>query len=76
MKNGGKNKSVAFIILYIVFFLYIVYFVYLFMIICIICVLTCCCLSVALWSCHYNKFLLCVNIPGNKAHSLILVMYE
>ncbi len=36
----------------------------------IICVLSCCCHSVALWSfCHYNKFLVCVNIPGNKAHS-------
>ncbi len=31
----------------------------------IICVLFCCCRSVALWSfCHYNKFLVCVNIPG------------
>ncbi len=31
----------------------------------IICVLTCCCHSVALWSfCHYNKFLVCENIPG------------
>ncbi len=31
----------------------------------IICVLSCCCHSVALWSfCHYNKFLVCVNIPG------------
>ncbi len=28
-------------------------------------VLSCCCHSVALWSfCHYNKFLVCVNIPG------------
>ncbi len=31
----------------------------------IICVLSCCCHSVALWSfCHYNQFLVCVNIPG------------
>ncbi len=31
----------------------------------IICVLSCWCHSVALWSfCHYNKFLVCVNIPG------------
>ncbi len=31
----------------------------------IICVLSCCCHSVAQWSfCHYNKFLICVNIPG------------
>ncbi len=31
----------------------------------IICVLSCCCHSVALWSfCHYNKFLVNVNIPG------------
>ncbi len=31
----------------------------------IICVLSCCCHSVALWSfCHYNKCLICVNIPG------------
>ncbi len=28
-------------------------------------VLSCCCHFVALWSlCHYNKFLVCVNIPG------------
>ncbi len=28
-------------------------------------VLSCCCHSVALWSfCHYNKFLVCVNTPG------------
>ncbi len=32
---------------------------------CVVCVLSCCCHSVALWSfCHYNNFLLCVNIPG------------
>ncbi len=32
--------------------------------------LFCHCHSVALWSfCHENKFLVCVNIPGNKAHS-------
>ncbi len=31
----------------------------------IIYVLSCCCHSVTLWSfCHYNKFLVCVNIPG------------
>ncbi len=41
----------------------------------IICVLSCRCHSVALWSfCHYNKFLLFVNIPGNKAHSLIIIL--
>ncbi len=35
----------------------------------IICVLSSCCHSDALWSFwHYNKFLVCVNIPGNKAH--------
>ncbi len=50
--------------------LYIAYFVYLYIILFIICVLSYCCLSVALWSfCHYNKFLVCVNIPGDKAHS-------
>ncbi len=43
-----------------------------------ICILFFCCLcpvSVTLWSfCHYNTFLVCVNIPGNKAHSdLILI---
>ncbi len=47
--------------------LHIVYFAYYF---CIIRVLSCCCHSVALWSfCHQNKFLVCVTIPGNKAHS-------
>ncbi len=31
----------------------------------VVCVLSCCCRSVALWSfCHYNKSLVCVNIPG------------
>ncbi len=36
----------------------------------VVCVRSCCCHSVALWSfCHYNKVLLCVNIPNNKAHS-------
>ncbi len=30
-----------------------------------ICILSCLCHSVALWSfCHYNKLLVCVNIPG------------
>ncbi len=56
---------------------YIIYCVFAFFVHClfvyyyfIICVLSCCCHSVALWSfCHYNKFLVCVNIPGNKAHS-------
>ncbi len=42
----------------------------LYIIIFIICVLSYCCLSVALWSfCRYNKFLVCVNMPGNKALS-------
>ncbi len=46
------------------------YFVYFYISIFIICVLSCRCYSVVLWSfCHYNKFLVCVNIPGNKAHS-------
>ncbi len=37
----------------------------LYIILFIICVLSCRCHSVALWSfCHYNKFLVCVNIPG------------
>ncbi len=41
----------------------------------VFCVLSCCCHSVALWSfCHYNKFLICVNIPGNKAHSDIILL--
>ncbi len=32
--------------------------------------LFCHCHSVVLWSfCYENKFLVCVNIPGNKAHS-------
>ncbi len=32
--------------------------------------LSCCCHFVALWSfCHYNKFLVQVNISGNKAYS-------
>ncbi len=32
---------------------------------CVVCVLSCFCHSVALWSfCLYNKFLICVNIPG------------
>ncbi len=36
----------------------------------VVCVLSCCCHSVGLWSFgHYNKFLLCVNIPGHKARS-------
>ncbi len=36
----------------------------------VVCVLSRCCHSVALWSfCHYNKFFVCVNKPGNKAHS-------
>ncbi len=31
----------------------------------VVCVLSCHCNSVALWSfCHYNTFLVCVNIPG------------
>ncbi len=31
----------------------------------VVCVLSCHCHSVALWSfCHYNKSLVCVNIPG------------
>ncbi len=31
----------------------------------VVCVLSCCCHSVALWSlCYYNKFPVCVNIPG------------
>ncbi len=49
---------------YILCFCYFVHclFVYYYF---IICVLSCCCHSVALWSfCHYNKFLVCVNIPG------------
>ncbi len=37
----------------------------------LLCVLSCCCLSVLLSFCHYNKFLVRVNIPGNKAHSQI-----
>ncbi len=41
------------------------YIAYLYISLFIICVLSCCCLSVALWSfCHYNKFLVCVNILG------------
>ncbi len=53
-------------ILYIVFLLFctlpICMFVYYYF---IICVLSCCSHSVALWSfCQYNKFLVCVNIPG------------
>ncbi len=49
-------------IIYCVFaILYILFVYYSF----IICVLSCCCHSVALWSfCHDNKFLVCVNIPG------------
>ncbi len=32
--------------------------------------LSCCCHFAALWCfCHYSKFLICVNISGNKAHS-------
>ncbi len=60
---------------YILCFCYSVHclFVYLYIIILLTVscpVLSCCCHSVALWSfCHYNKFLVCVNIPGNKAHS-------
>ncbi len=49
---------------YILCFCYFVHclFVYYYF---IICVLSCCCHSVALWSfCHYKKFLVCVNIPG------------
>ncbi len=65
----------TYIIVYIIYcvfaILYIVYLVYLYIILFfIICVLSCRCHSVALWSfCHYNKFFVCVNIPGNKAHS-------
>ncbi len=49
--------------------LYIVFLLFCTLPICIlffiICVLSCCFLSVTLWSfCHYNKFLVCVNIPG------------
>ncbi len=48
--------------IYIVFLLFYIAHLY---IILLICVLSCCCHSVALWSfCHYNKFLVCVNIPG------------
>ncbi len=63
----------TYIIVYFVFaFLIIAYFVYLYIILFIICVLSCCCLSVALWRfCHYNKFLVCVNIPGNNSHMLL-----
>ncbi len=53
-----------------VLFLHIIYFEYLYIIIFIICVLSCRCHSVALWSfCLQNKFLVCANIPGNKADS-------
>ncbi len=48
-------------ILCICFFVHCLFVYYSF----IICVLSCCCHSVALRSfCHYNKFLVCVNIPG------------
>ncbi len=52
------------VLYYILWFCYFVHclFVYYYF---IICVLSCCCHSVALWSfCHYNKFLVCVNIPS------------
>ncbi len=74
-----KTQIIKIIIykMHIVYFVYcvcailhIVYFVYLYIIIFIICVLSCHCYSVALWSfCHQNKFLVCANIPGNKANS-------
>ncbi len=62
----SRPVHTSFSILYIVFLLFctlpICIFVYYYF---IICVLSCCCHSVALWSfCHYYKFLVCVNIPG------------
>ncbi len=46
----------------------ILYIAYLYIL--ILLSVSCLCHSVALWSfCHYNTFLVCVNIPGNKAHS-------
>ncbi len=49
---------------YILCFCYFVYCLFVYYCF-IICVLSCCCHSAAPWSfCHYNKFLVCVNIPG------------
>ncbi len=49
-------------------------FVYLYIVIFVVCVLSCCSHSVALWRfCYYNKFLVCVNIPGQ--YILILLFY-
>ncbi len=80
MNNGAANSSEAFFLgsssrlkfttshqelyLYIVFLLFSK-FAYLYIILFSSCVLSCHCHSVALWSfSHYNKFLVCVNIPG------------
>ncbi len=49
-------------------------FVYLYIVIFVVCVLSCCSHSVAPWHfCYYNKFLVCVNIPGQ--YILILLFY-
>ncbi len=43
----------------------------------VVCVLSCCCHSIALWSfCHYNKFLICVNIPDQFCVSSELIVEE
>ncbi len=63
-------------ILYTVFVLFCTLSI-LYIIICIICVLSCHIHSVALWSFyHQNKFLVCVNIPGNKADSDIKTYWK
>ncbi len=62
------------IIVYIIYCVFAILYIFVYCSF-IICVLSCCCHSVALWSfCHYNKFLICVNIPGPIkliSHSLL-----
>ncbi len=62
-------SDLYYIIVYIIYCVFaVLYIAYLYIV--LLLSVSCCCHSVALWSfCHYNKFLVCVNIPGNKAHS-------
>ncbi len=62
--------TVCYILCFLFYFLHCLFCIFVYYYFFIIWVLCCCCVSVALWSfCHYNKFLVSVNIPTNKAHS-------
>ncbi len=53
-----------------VLFLFLKHDLFVYLYIVLLLSVSCCCNCVALWSfCHYNKFLVCVNIPDNKALS-------